>query len=303
MSYLDSESLEKVGDMLSEGTPMEVHEEPVQESSPEISEVKEEEQQSDEVKEEPVAEATLATEANAQESAPPEHVGMSDDGDVTEGSHRVPYNRFKQVIDARNQLRNERDILAQQMKDMSGQMKAWQESQQRPQQQSQPQEQVRQAAYQSSLQAPEFMTEEEVEYFSALQNEFGQRYQSLESRLQTYEMSMAEKQLDAAIDQAVNQYPDVPRRAILESVASGNTNIMDVAERYQSFVNQMREQAIADYLSENPQAKAAAQVAPRPSKTAGSAPSNSRVTPDEKPKNLNDAHKALSKFLKTNNIF
>jgi hypothetical protein len=303
MSYLDSESLEKVGDMLSEGTPMEVHEETVQESSPEISEVKEEEQQSDEIKEEPVAEATPATEAEAQETAPPDHAGMSDDGDVAEGSHRVPYNRFKQVIDARNQLRNERDILAQQIKDISGQMKAWQESQQRPQQQSQPQEQVRQAAYQSSLQAPEFMSEEEVEYFNALQSEFGQRYQSLESRLHTYEMSMAEKQLDAAIDQAINKYPDVPRRAILESVASGNTNIMDVAERYQSFVNQMREQAVADYLSENPQAKTAAPVAPRPSKTAGTSSSSSQVVADEKPKNLADAHKALSKFLKTNNIF
>jgi len=298
MSYLDSESLEKVGDMLSEGTPMEVHEETVQESSPEISEVKEEEQQSDEIKEEPVAEATPATEAKAQEAAPPDHVGMSDDGDVAEGSHRVPYNRFKQVIDARNQLRSERDILAQQIKDISGQMKSWQEAQ--PQQQAQPQGQTRQAAYQSRLQAPEFMSEEEVEYFNALQNEFGQRYQSLESRLHTYEMSMAEKQLDAAIDQAINKYPDVPRRAILESVASGNVNIMDVAERYQSFVNQMREQAISDYLSENPQTKVAA---PRPSKTAGTSSSSSQVVADEKPKNLADAHKALSKFLKTNNIF
>ena len=300
MSYLDSESLEKVGDMLSEGTPMEVHEETVQESSPEVSEVKEEPQQSDEVKEEPEVVASPATETQQTDSTPSESEGMSDSGDVAEGSHRVPYNRFRQVIDARNQLRSERDILAQQIQDLTGHMRSLQEAQSQPPQQAQPQQQVRQAAYQSSLQATEFMSEEEVEYFNALQSEFGQRYQSLESRVHNYEISMAEQQLDAEIDAAINQYPDVPRRAILESVASGNVNIMDVAERYQSFVNQMREQAIADYLSENPQTKVAA---PRPSKTAGTSSSSSQVVADEKPKNLADAHKALSKFLKTNNIF
>tara|TARA_R110002051_G_scaffold249344_4_gene308799 strand:- start:232 stop:1143 length:912 start_codon:yes stop_codon:yes gene_type:complete len=303
MSYLDSEAVGRLGDMLDEGTPMEVHEEAAQESSPDVSEVKEETQQSDEVSTEPVANTEPVTGVEAGESVRSESEGMSDSGDDSDGSHRVPYNRFKQVIDARNQLRNERDVLAQQIQDLSGQMKSFREATPQAQPKAQMQEQPRQAAYQSGLQAPEFMSDEEIEYFSALQSEFGQRYNSLDSRLQTYEMSMAEKQLDSAIDQAIVQYPDVPRRAILESVASGNTNIMDVAERYQSFVNQMREQAIADYLSENPQAKAAAQVAPRPSRTAGSAPSSSQISSDDKPKNLADAHKALSKFLKTNNIF
>ena len=113
---------------------------------------------------------------------------------------------------------------------------------------------------------------------------------------------MAEQQLESEIASASSVYPDVPRRAILEAVANGNVNVMDVAERYQSFVNQMREQAIADYLQDNPSAKGSS-AAPRPSRTGGSSPAKSQIQADVKPKNLADAHKALSKFLKTNNIF
>ncbi len=295
MSYLDSESLDKVGDMLSEGTPMEVHEETVQESSPEVSEVKEETQQSDA----PIADEGYQAPASAEPvSSQPD--AFSDTGEVEEGVHRVPYKRFRQVIDARNQLRNERDYLTQQVQELVQSVEQLKNASQAPAEAPQQTQQVE--AYQTSLTPPEFLSEEEAQYFNALQSEFGKRYDSLASRVHNYELGMAEQQLEAEIASATDIYPDVPRRAILEAVASGNINVMDVAERYQSFVNQMREQAIADYLQDNPDAKRSS-AAPRPSRTGGSSPAKSQVQADVKPKSLADAHKALSKFLKTNNIF
>ena len=295
MSYLDSESLDKVGDMLSEGTPMEVHEETVQESSPEVSEVKEETQQSDA----PIADEGHQAPASAEPvSSQPD--AFSDTGEVEEGVHRVPYKRFRQVIDARNQLRNERDYLTQQVQELAQSMEQLKNASQTPAEA--PQQAQQAEAYQTSLTPPEFLSEEEAQYFNALQSEFGKKYEFLASMVHNYELGMAEQQLEAEIASATDVYPDVPRRAILEAVASGNINVMDVAERYQSFVNQMREQAIADYLQDNPDAKRSS-AAPRPSRTGGSSPAKSQVQADVKPKNLADAHKALSKFLKTNNIF
>lgn len=301
MSYLDADDKERMGTMLEEGTPTEIHEEPVETSSEEAPEVKQEPQESDAEISEPKAQVGAATTTEAVETTT-EPAGMADTGDVGEGgegSHRVPYNRFKQVIDARNQLRNERDILTRQVEEMSKRAEAFNApGEQAPQyQEAEPARE-----YQAGLEAPDFLSEEEVEYFSAIQQQSSQRYEGLETRLHAYEMSMAEQQLETQIGQAVEKYPDVPRRAILEAVAGGNTNVMDVAERYSSFVAQMREAAIADYLSGQPKG-AQAQVAPRPAKAAGSTVGNYASSPEERPKNLKDAHRALSKFLKTNNIF
>jgi len=296
MSYLDSEAVGKLGDMLDEGTPMEVHEEAVQESSPDVSEVKEELYQSDA----PVADEGQQAPAGT-ESSSPQTDSFSDSGEIEEGVHRVPYKRFRQVIDARNQLRNERDILSRQVQELASSVQEIKNS--KPHLAAQPQEVQNAPAHRQSLAPPEFLSEEEAQYFNALQSEFGHKYDSLASKVQGYELNMAEQQLEVEISSATNLYPDVPRRAILESVASGNVNVMDVAERYQSFVNQMREQAIADYLQDNPQSGRSS-AAPRPSRTGSSPVSvKSSVQADEKPKNLADAHRALSKFLKTNNIF
>lgn len=301
MSYLDSDAKDKLEDMLSEGTPMEVQEEPVQEPSPE-PEVKEELHVSD-VESEPEVETAPATaETTAQEAQEPP--GMSDTGD-SEGGHRVPYDRFKQVIDARNQLRNERDALSRQLAEMAKQSVQTASPQAQVAQAETPRAQ-QQTTYRSDVPVPEFMSEEEVEYFNAIQSEFGSRYQDLASRLHNYEMAMAEQQLDAQISQAVEKYPDVPRRAILEAVAGGNTNVMDVAERYSSFVAQLKEAAVADYLKDQPgteAAKGSPKAPPRPARAAGAQLSQSQSQPEERPKSLKDAHRALSKFLTKNNLF
>lgn len=303
MSYLDSESQERLGAMLEEGTPMEIGEEKVEASSQEESEVKEvpQEESGEKVEsvQEPAPEAVQATEVEGGEGQ--QELGLSDDGEEDSGSHRVPYNRFKQVIDARNQLRNERDILSEQLGSLTAQVEELRASGQQSQA-SQPQAQEGPHGEASSI--PDFLTEEEVQYFEGIQKKFGAQYSNLESRLQKYEMVNAERQLEAEIGHATEKYPDVPRRAILEAVANGNVNVMDVAERYSSFVNQMREQAIADYLALQPQEEGEApKVAPRPSKAAGSMVSTSSLKPEDRPKNLADAHKALNKFLKTNNLF
>jgi hypothetical protein len=303
MSYLDSESQERLGAMLEEGTPVEIEEEKVETSSQEESEVKEvpseESGEKVDLVPEPAPETVEATQVEGGEGQ--QEPGLSDDGEEDPGSHRVPYNRFKQVIDARNQLRNERDILSEQLSGLTAQVEEFRSNSQQPQA-AEPQAQRLPHGEAASI--PDFLTEEEVQYFDGMQKRFGAQYDNLESRLQKYEMANAERQLEAEIGHATEKYPDVPRRAILEAVANGNVNVMDVAERYSSFVNQMREKAIADYLEAQPtQDGAPPKVAPRPSKAGGSTVSTGSLKPEDRPKNLQDASRALNKFLKTNNLF
>lgn len=285
--FFDSNTVDRIGDLI-QGNEPEPMEETVDASPSEAPDVNEQEQESD------VTEATdVQQTASAEESVQDE--GYSDDGEVQEGAHRVPYNRFKQVIEARNQLRSEKDMLAAQVAELAKQMESLRATPQQAQQE-QYQEPVPQ-----SMEMPEFLTEEEQAYFNHLQSQFGNRYSQLESRLQSYEVQMATQQLEQQMQQAEAIYPDVPRRAILEAVANdGSVSVMDVAERYQSFVNQLREQAISEYLESNP--APAKKAAPRPAKT-GSANISSAQADGSKPKNLKEANKALHKFLRTNSLF
>jgi hypothetical protein len=297
--FFDSETVGKIDDMLQGNQP----EAPEQEDqlaedvikSEADEDVKQETEASD-VQEE-VGESDT-TELEPTDEPQQELSGLNDDGDVKEGSHRVPYNRFKQVIEARNQLRSERDQLTSQVSELSKQMQQFQQAPR--QEQAEPRE--TQITH-GEANMPDFLTEEEQEYFTGLQQNFNTKYGALEQRLNTYEVQMASTRLEEQIQEAEAKYPDVPRRAILEAVVSdGTANVMDVAERYQTFVNQLREQAVAEYLGTNPGQKAAPKVAPRPKKTSGSMDR----PPGEEGKrhtNLKDANKALLKFLETNSIF
>ena len=286
--FFDSNTAAAIQDRISGNEP-EPMEEPVDaiESAP--TDVNKEEDQSDVIETAPAEQAAPAEEM-VQNEAP------EDDGNVPEGTHRVPYNRFKQVIEARNQLRSEKDALAHQVAELARQM----ESLQGQSQQAEPVAQYQEAAPQS-VEMPDFLTEEEQNYFNHLQSQFGTKYSQLEQRVQAYEVQVATQQLEAQMQAAEAKYPDVPRRAILEAVANdGSVSVMDVAERYQSFVNQLREQAIAEYVEQNPDAQK--KVAPRPAKT-GSANVSSAQPDGSKPKNLKEANKALHKFLRTNTLF
>jgi len=286
--FFDSNTAAAIQDRISgnEPEPMEEHVDAI-ESAP--TDVNNQEDQSD-----------VMEMANAEETAPAEEMVQNeapeDDGSVTEGTHRVPYNRFKQVIEARNQLRSEKDALASQIADLASQM----ESLQGQSQQTEPAAQYQEAAPQS-VEMPDFLTEEEQNYFNHLQSQFGNKYSQLEQRVQAYEVQSATQQLEVQMQAAEERYPDVPRRAILEAVANdGSASVMDVAERYQSFVNQLREQAIAEYVEQNPGVQKKA--APRPAKT-GSANVSSTQTDGSTPKNLKEANKALHKFLRSNSLF
>tara|TARA_Y100000592_G_scaffold91724_1_gene152273 strand:- start:1210 stop:2079 length:870 start_codon:yes stop_codon:yes gene_type:complete len=286
--FFDSNTVDHIQDLIAGNEP-EVMEDPVDASPSEQQDVKEEQVESDVIEAAPVEQAAPAEEMVQNET--PE-----DDGSVSEGTHRVPYNRFKQVIEARNQLRSEKDALAHQVAELARQM----ESLQGQSQQAEPVAQYQQAAPQS-VEMPDFLTEEEQNYFNHLQSQFGNKYNQLEQRVQAYEVQAATQQLEYQMQQAEAKYPDVPRRAILEAVANdGSVSVMDVAERYQSFVNQLREQAISEYLESNP--APAKKAAPRPAKT-GSANVSSAQPDGSKPKNLKEANKALHKFLRTNTLF
>lgn len=306
--FFGNDTVGKIEDMLGGETPIEEEapQEVVAESAPSQPESSDDDS-SEAADVKPTESQVDVSEAKPSEAAVEgvgEPLGMSDDGSTSDGSHRVPYNRFKQVIDARNQLRGERDTLSRQMEELAAQVEALKSKGVEAHAAARPD--VRSESY-DPVPVPEFLTEEEQAYFQSMQQGFQQRYSGLENRLQAYELHMAQQSLESQISKAVEKYPDVPRRAILEAVASdGSANVMDVAERYSSFVNQLREEAIANYLAEHGEPPASEVVekkaAPRPARTSGSVASPA-ISPEKKTRSLKDANKALHKFLETNNIF
>ena len=301
--FFGSDTVSSIENMLDGNEPEPMEDAPVEELEAPAEDVSASmtEDEKEEVSKSDAIESALDNATASEEQAMSEPAGLSDDGDVKDGSHRVPYNRFKQVIEARNQLRTERDTLSQQVADLAKQMDGFRSS---PQEAQAAPQVTHSEAY--STEMPEFLTEEEQVYFQGMQSQFQTKYSGLEKRVQGYELHMAQQNLEKQITGAIDKYPDVPRRAILEAVASdGNADIMDVAERYSSFVSQLREEAIANYLKENgdlPAVEEPKKVAPRPSKSSNS--SRAVSSPDApKMKNLKEANKALHKFLKSNPIF
>lgn len=217
--------------------------------------------------------------------------------------HRVPYTRFKEVVEARNGYKSELDSLREEIE----RLKAAPAQQAQP---SIPQQQYRSVQDMSDDELLAMLSDEGQ---SGHQEPWMQEMTQMRSRMHEYEVSQATVKLDNELSVAQQKYPVVPREALLQAVINDDSaNIMEVAEQYSSFIVSIEEAAIARHLAEGKsvsQAKAEAKedvaqaVAPRPSKAA-SAPVNSPMSAGEhKPKDLKDASKALRAFLKNSNPF
>lgn len=148
--------------------------------------------------------------------------------------HRVPYDRFKSVIDARNQYKHETETLRQQMESMQKQL-------QQMQQQPAP-KQVQQQYQQDPW---------DVDGDEELVDPLEQKYSSLETRMNQMAVYQAEQQLEAEIRDVQSSYPGVPRELLLQAVVlDGSSDLMSIAENYSSHIASIEEGAIARHVAE-----------------------------------------------------
>lgn len=200
-----------------------------------------------------------------------------------ESGHAVPYSRFKSVIEARNELRSKTSALEKQLAELQSQLNR---------------KEVKSDDYESLIDYGDDLSQYDEPYDNKLQ--------SYENRIYQMEVAHEQQKLNQEIQFAQQRFPDVGREMLLQAVINDpNADIMDVAERYSTFVVGLREQAIADYLKQNPQAAAPPVVrpdAPPVIKAAGSSQygkipgSNS----EQRPKNMDEARNSLFDYLKAN---
>tara|TARA_R110002012_G_scaffold303595_2_gene505437 strand:- start:3621 stop:4403 length:783 start_codon:yes stop_codon:yes gene_type:complete len=230
--------------------------------------------------------AVEQTEPNEPVEAVQETVEAQQDVQVeasspSEAEHQVPYGRFKEVINARNDLRNRNDDLERQLQELQ------------TQQQNVPTEQST-SQYQGEFDNLYGQLDEQP-----YDDEYSKRFQSMESRIEEFEVFQEQQKLETELSFAADRYPGVPREALLTAVINNpNTDVLDIAERYNTFVSGIRESAIAEYAKTNGVQQQELPPAVPPRVTPG--PSGQVATgygDQPKPRNLNEAKDALFKFL------
>ena len=203
---------------------------------------------------EPSVHATDEVDVKEQEESPQEQDfsttedKSSPSNDENDEGHSIPYNRFKSVIEARNKFKTEKGELERQLAEL-------------------------QAKLETKETAPREL-EEEDDWFDSIFDEDKEpdqsddRYSSLERRIQSFEEERGRHQLNAELQVALVQYPDVPEHVLLQAVIKDpSTDMLDVAEQWSTWMSSVKEDAINSYLKEQ---KAAAPATPRrPSPTSG----------------------------------
>ena len=301
-AFLDAEALDKVGDILKPG-PKVVEEPVLQNASEPQVEAQEEEQSSNPP--EPVSGDTPEVVAEVS-STPTEETKAAPEADSdkeSSGSHRVPYNRFKKVIDSRNKFQTENDSLRSRLKAMEEQVKSFQSQPPAPSS----------AAQKFNEDDDSWLDEPYVEEDEqAPPSDWQKKYNNLESRVQAWEFEEAKRQVQDVVAEAGEKYPAVPKQALLEWIVknpprSGNLHgeVLAVAERFSAWIAQVEEAGIARYVEGNKktQARQGGLAAPRPAKSSGKS-STAKVAPKgDKPKTLKESKAALMEFLDQTNPF
>jgi len=281
--FLSSEAAEKLGDALQQGVDFDPTETETSTSEPAEDENQEAEDQEEASPE--TADADADAETNTDESSADSPEG-EDEGEGKGSMHRVPYDRFKSVIDARNQYKHETETLRKQMLEMQEQLK-----------QSPPQPATRQVEQSQQDQSWDYDTDDEP------LDPLEKKYFTLEGRMNQMAVYQAEQQLEREIGHVQNSYPSVPRELLLQAVVlDGASDLMSIAENFSSHIASVEEGAIARHIAS---AKPKRETPPRAPKS-GSPRAQIRASRDgqkDKPRNVAEASKALAEFLRRENPF
>ena len=279
MGLLDENALGKIDSMLGHGDA------PIEEApatSGESADAPVDEQQADssdapeDVKEE--GEVSSEVEASPQED-------VSDEGGSP--NHKIPYKRFKQVLDSQKKSNSEVTRLNKELKALQEQLSGFQQQQQEP-------------SGQEDFDLDNLLYgDDDSGGYSDVGSE---QYAQLASRIEAFEIHQAEQELTREVSDARKKYPNVPEEVIYEAVVKDpSVEVMFVAEQYSNFIAGIEEAAINRHLSES-KATQEAQATPRPTKSG--APPRVGLSPDApKPKNVSEAKTAMINFLNKNNIF
>lgn len=224
--------------------------------------------------------------------APEEADSATEEPEHTPG-HRVPYDRFRQVLEARNGYKGEIEHLRAQMAELQGELDARQ--------------QTPAAAPQAAQKSEEDQWLDNLLQESDGQDALAPHLQAMEERMYQQEVQMARYDLEAEIAQAEATFPGVPREVMLNAVANDpNISAIEVAEGYSSWVAQVEEAALADYIAANPGADIPAAEEPveevrRPARAGAT---ETTVSHDaHKPASVKEGSEMLRAFMKSNNPF
>ena len=270
MSLLDKESLNKLGDSFKNEF------NPDTSSDSEVIEVVEETQESAPVEDPTPSEGT--------------HEGSSSTETETqdESGHAIPYGRFKKVVETRNTLRSENDTLKAQLEAMKTQYASLQQPVAGSVDHSEPEV--------KSSWLDDYMNDSDSVSHSTVQTVADERYGALESRIHQFEVAKAQNELQKELVSAIDKYPAVNEQVLLHAVVQDpNVSVMDVAERYNTFIASIEEGAIARHSKEQ---KTKNSAPPRVKGVSSDDRAPGSTGADTKPRTMKDAKHAALSFLK-----
>jgi hypothetical protein len=205
--------------------------------------------------------------------------------------HRVPYKRFKSVLDARNDYKGEIDTLRERNRELEAYLAS------KP---SSPEPEAESDDY-------EFGYEEDDDLDLDYGGYDNKKVEQLEKHVHEIRVAQHKQKLIRDMEVIKERFPNVPPESVLQAVANDpSTNMFQVAETFNSFLVEREEAAIQRYLKEHPEAaqQAAPDAAPRPRKSGGGdSPGSSRVPKEKRPRQMKDVRHALLNYVKNNNIF
>jgi len=218
-----------------------------------------------------------------------------DDNSPQHKGHGVPYSRFKNVLESRNQFRTEVDTYKSRVSGLEEKLKNLEQS--KAQQQSFQQPQVERTWLDDYLDTED----------KGAAPEWQSQYSTLDQRLYKFEVAQEENKLKTELAEIEKVYPNIPQKVLLKAVVNDpNVNMTALAEQYNAYLVGVEEQAIARYVeSQGGQEKAASpenkQAEPLQRPRSTSAP-RGKLAPSEKPKTVGGASKMLRDLLSKDNF-
>jgi len=197
-----------------------------------------------------------------------------------EGGHNVPYQRFQQVISAKNRLQEEKERLASQLQELQTQFET---------------------NNNRVVDKVETVSDTFTDDFGSEGDEGDDRYSALESRVQQFEVYKEEMLLEKELQTVAQEFPQVPRELLLQAVIDDpSADLLEVAGHYTTYVAQVEEQAIARYVKDNDIQVPKRGAAAGGSSGGGKASSQLNAGQKEKPKTIKEATSRFKSFLKNN---
>jgi len=194
-----------------------------------------------------------------------------------ESGHNVPYSRFKEVVHARNSLRDTEAELRAEIEELQSLISA-------------PDDNDDYEEYETTDEVGEYDWIDDGEAAAPYDDS---RMASIEERVYEFEVHKAELDLKQEIIEAAKVYPSVPEEILLQAVIQNpDVQVMDIAEQYNTFVSGIEQQAIANYQEEGGSLRAP----PRPS---SSGQTRGEFKDVKKPRTMEEARHAALKYLKS----